>query len=151
MFQHWSQPHLRQATFQLATQTFICAACGLSFIAGKNTQPLVVTMLKLRICSILIVLFAAVTARMEIKRRHYFQSNLHIPPNTQRGRSLQSACCTQLGAHTDADTQILLHQHHCSLGCSSFRWSTTRILQRRSTTPRGNTKGNHTSNITSYC
>ena len=57
----------------------------LLFIAGKNAQLMVVTVLKKNVCSwefvlqnSVTVLFVSVVVSMEIKQTHYFQSGLHI-------------------------------------------------------------------------
>ena len=48
-FQHWQKGCERQATFQMAMQIFMTAACWLLFIAGENEGLMVMTTLKKRV------------------------------------------------------------------------------------------------------
>jgi len=64
-------------------QIFRSVACRLLFIAGKNAQLMVVTMLKIVFCSwevalsnSALVLFVAIVVSMETNRKHYFRSDL---------------------------------------------------------------------------
>lgn len=68
-----------------AMKIFTRVACRPLFIAGKNAELMVATMLKnsiwqLRSCSVqyVIVLFVSVLVSVEINRRHYLRSDLHL-------------------------------------------------------------------------
>jgi len=74
----------RQAMFQMAVHIFISAAWRLLFINGEKAELMLVNMLKIKVVcgwefalsNSVIVLFVSVGISMEIKRRHYFQSDL---------------------------------------------------------------------------